>query len=64
MDDPLETIMKWAAVYLAPVIVAYGRGHHNRHAIAALDVLLGWTVIGWIASLVWAFTHVKTEPTT
>jgi hypothetical protein len=47
------------ALYFAPTIVAAVRKHHNAVAIWALNLLLGWTVIGWIASLVWALTAVQ-----
>jgi hypothetical protein len=43
-------------LYLIPTIVAGHRKHHNRDAIALLNVLLGWTVIGWIVAAVWALT--------
>lgn len=42
--------------YLIPSIVAYRRWHKNFKAILALNILLGWTLLGWIVCLVWAFT--------
>ncbi len=51
------------AVYLLPVSIAASRSHPNTMAIAALNILLGWTMLGWIAALVWALTAVeKTNP--
>lgn len=47
------------AIYFFPTWLAGHRQHHNTGAIFALDLLLGWTVMGWIASLVWACTAVK-----
>ena len=44
------------ALYGTPAFVAFGRDHHNARAILALNVLLGWTVLGWIGALVWALT--------
>jgi hypothetical protein len=44
-----------AFLYLIPALV--GATHHNATAIALLNVLLGWTVIGWIAALIWATTR-------
>jgi uncharacterized membrane protein YqaE (UPF0057 family) len=44
-------------VYCAPSIVATQRGYHNRQAILVLNLLLGWTVLGWIAALIWALTR-------
>lgn len=43
-------------MYWIPALVAFARQHHNRGAIAVLNFLLGWTVAGWIAALIWAFT--------
>ena len=43
--------------YFLPSIVAGFRGHHNTAAIFILNLLLGWSFIGWVVSLVWAFTE-------
>lgn len=45
------------AVYLLPAIAAFDMRHHNAPAIAALNVLLGWTLIGWALAFVWALTR-------
>lgn len=50
------------ALYLLPTIEAWLRGHTNRAAVAALNVLLGWTLIGWVVALVWALR--RPEPVT
>jgi hypothetical protein len=42
------------AVYFLPTIV--GRHKKNVKAIFVLNLLLGWTLIGWVLALVWAFT--------
>jgi hypothetical protein len=47
-----------AALYFAPTFVATSRGHHNTGAIFALNLLLGWIVLGWIAALIWSLTYV------
>ena len=44
-------------VYCLPAITAWYRSHHNTAAILALNLLLGWTVIGWIGALIWALTR-------
>ena len=44
------------AGYFVPVVVAGVRGHRQVVAIAALNLLLGWTVLGWIIALVWSLT--------
>ncbi len=45
--------------YFIPTIVALVRKHHNAGAICALNILLGWTVLGWIAAFVWSLTAVR-----
>jgi uncharacterized membrane protein len=40
------------AVYLLPSLA--GRRRRKAGAIAWLNVLLGWTVIGWVVALLWA----------
>ena len=45
-------------IYFVPTIVAMVREHHNRVAIIVLNLLVGWTIIGWVIALVWAFTMV------
>jgi Superinfection immunity protein len=42
------------ALYFLPTIVGWGK--KNRAAIAALNLLLGWTIVGWVVALVWALT--------
>ena len=42
--------------YFLPAFVAALRHHPNANAIAALDLLAGWTLIGWIVAMVWALT--------
>ncbi len=43
-----------AALYLLPSALALARQHRNRGAVVALNVLAGWTIIGWVIALVWA----------
>jgi Superinfection immunity protein/zinc-ribbon domain len=44
-----------AGLYFLPAII--GSKKHNATAILAVNVLLGWTVIGWIVALVWALSE-------
>jgi hypothetical protein len=41
-------------LYLLPTFVAERRGHYQTTAIFALNLLLGWTFVGWVVALVWA----------
>ncbi len=49
-------VLAFLVVYFIPVIVASNRDHRHKDAILALNIVSGWTVIGWVASLVWALT--------
>lgn len=50
-------------IYLLPAFIAYERAHANRHAILLINLLFGWSVIGWIGSLVWSVTSSRTHAT-
>ena len=43
-----------AAVYFLPTVIAFARHKRNLPGIFALNLLLGWTFLGWVASLVWS----------
>jgi len=45
--------------YSIPSIIAVQDKKRNRAAIIALDLLAGWTLVGWIVALVWALTKDK-----
>lgn len=41
-------------VYCVPILIGYRK--KNAAGIVVLTILAGWTVIGWIAALIWAAT--------
>lgn len=41
-------------IYLIPTFVAILRQKKDVLAITLLNVLAGWTLLGWIGALVWA----------
>lgn len=41
-------------VYFVPWFIASYNDHPRKHAIAALNLLLGWTFIGWAGALWWS----------
>jgi len=45
------------AAYFLPGIIASRRKHKDRAAIWLLTFFTGWTGIGWVVGLVWAFTN-------
>jgi len=40
--------------YFLPTLIAFLRRHKNKLAVFLLNLFLGWTVLGWVASLVWS----------
>ena len=42
-------------LYFAPAVVASSRNHTSSTAIWVLNAFLGWTVVGWVLLLIWAF---------
>ena len=54
---------RWIAVfifltfYFLPSIIAAIRGAKHGLAIGTLNLLLGWTVAGWIVALIWALAE-------
>lgn len=48
-------------IYFIPAIVAYNRNHHQEGAIFILNLFLGWTLLGWVAALVWAATAIPKD---
>ena len=47
-------------VHFIPSFVAFSRRHASRLIILLLNILMGWTIIGWVLLLVWA-SKGKTE---
>lgn len=54
--EKLILVIAALAAYLFPALVAGFREHKNGNSIAVLNLLLGWTLLGWVVALVWAFS--------
>ncbi len=67
MFGSTSTILMLMAVvllYMLPTFIAFGREHPRRQDVALVNILLGWTLIGWIGAFLWAMlVHVEDEPT-
>lgn len=50
----LAVLILGALLYFLPCIVASRRQVANISGIVLLNVLLGWTVLGWLGALLWA----------
>lgn len=45
------------ALYFVPTLIAAIKGKSNSVAIFALNLILGWTFIGWLVAFIWALTN-------
>ena len=46
-------------LYFIPTYIALGKKHKNKGGVFLLNLVLGFTFFGWIASLLWAFYKEK-----
>jgi hypothetical protein len=53
----LIVLIIMGVIYFIPSIVANNRNHRQYTAIFLLNLLLGWTFVGWVAALVWSVTN-------
>jgi hypothetical protein len=52
-------------LYLLPTIVAANRRHPSTGPIATINILTGWTFLGWVIALIWSLadtSDVQTAP--
>lgn len=49
-------VLVFFAVYFLPTVVALTKDRPNKGAIFGLNLLLGWTAIGWIVAFIWSLT--------
>jgi hypothetical protein len=52
-----------AFMYFVPTVVAAARKHSQTLAIFFLNLLLGWSVIGWVGALIWSLTTSQPQQT-
>ncbi len=48
----VATFYLWIPIYFLPTLLGYRKSRWKR--ILLVNLLLGWTVIGWIMALLWA----------
>jgi hypothetical protein len=53
------------AVLFLPAIVANQKKHKQYNSILLINILFGWTIIGWLIALIWAISAspVQSSPT-
>ena len=67
-NKPVQAFIAWLVAiltlgYMLPWAIAATRGKMNSGAIFWLNLLLGWTVVGWIIALVMSFAAHQAVPT-
>lgn len=50
-------------LYFMPALLATSRDHRDHLAILMVNIIFGWTLIGWVFALIWACTG-NIEPKT
>jgi hypothetical protein len=56
-SETIVHLFMWGIVllfYFVPTAISLVREKRNSLAIFALNLFLGWTLVGWVAALVWA----------
>jgi len=41
-------------IYFIPTLIAGNRSHREIWGIFILNLFFGWTLIGWVAALIWS----------
>ena len=47
-------IVSAALIYFVPAIIAKRRHIENLEAIFLVNLVFGWTILGWIGALIWS----------
>jgi len=50
----IVSIIALIVLYLLPTIIAFNKNKKQKLGICILNIFLGWTFLGWLASLVWS----------
>jgi hypothetical protein len=61
LADSVVLIVVFGA-YITPTLVALTRKVPNRGSVIVVNVLLGWTVIGWVVALAMACRSIPPAP--
>lgn len=48
--------------YMLPWAIAAARDSKNQWAVLAINLLLGWTVLGWLAALIMSLVGSRPDP--
>ncbi len=46
--------LTFIVMYIVPFCIAAARSHESAVPIFVVNILFGWTIIGWLAAFAWA----------
>lgn len=49
------------ALYLLPIYEATSNDHPSITSIALVNILLGWTLLGWVTALIWSLNKPQAQ---
>lgn len=58
----LVVLVLLLALYFLPTAIASSRDHNNLGPIFLLNLILGWTLVGWVVALVWSVANPPGPP--
>ena len=47
-------LMLCVIIYMLPTLIAYARDIPSRHMVTVINIVFGWTLIGWFICFLWA----------
>ena len=59
MDTLLGYWIVMCGIYLIPTLIAVCNGSRNAVGVILLNLLAGWTIVGWFIALIWALSGPK-----
>ncbi len=51
-------------LYFLPSFIAWRRRHKNLGSISLVNILIGWTILGWFAALIWSLVDSRNRQQT
>jgi len=61
MDIGPLIVIILTCIYFIPSIVANQREHYYTSTVFIVNLLLGWTFLGWVITLIWATKKTPTK---
>jgi len=51
------TLIALLSIYFLPTLIAAFSHHRDIAIIFIINLLLGWTFLGWVVALIWSVVH-------